>query len=338
MLVGQRHGTAGKEPFADMFHFDGGLKITRAGLAVDVRRRQPRGFVSHAHADHMARHELAYATPATAVLYRHRLGERLRVREMPYGEPLEMGGVELTTFPAGHCLGSAMLLANDGRERLLYTGDFKLGASHTAAAAEVPAADVLVMETTFGSPNYRLPPREEVIERLLDEVDKSFVHGKTPVLHAYALGKAQEVTAILTRAGHRVLQHPAIAEISRAYERCGVTLGDYAAYGGGPLEGHVVVTLPRSMKGFRLSGLGSVTSIAVTGWAANPSTVYRLGVDLALPLSDHADFDELLELARCVAPRKIYTTHGPKGFDAHLRREGFDAEPLVPDRQQRLFR
>lgn len=320
-----------------MFHYDRGLMITRAGLAVDVRRRQPRGFVSHAHADHMARHEWAFATPDTAALYRHRLGDRLRVREMPYGEPIELGGVQLATFSAGHCLGSAMLLAEDSDERLLYTGDFKLGDSLTAAPAEPPAADILVMETTFGSPKYRLPPREQVIEQLLEEVHSALGEGVTPVVHAYALGKAQEVTAILTRAGLPVLQHPTIAAVSDVYQACGVDLGDYAAYAGRPLEGHVVITLPKTMERFRLAGMRSVRSIAVTGWAMDARTRHRQSVDVALPLSDHADFDELLQLAQQVAPRKIYTTHGPPGFDEHLREAEFDAQPLTPDHQRRLF-
>ena len=86
---------------------------------------------------------------------------------MPYRQPIEWGGLRLTTFPAGHCLGSAMLLAEDGEQSLLYTGDFKLGESATAEPAELPHADILVIESTYGHPDYRLPPREEVIEQLL---------------------------------------------------------------------------------------------------------------------------------------------------------------------------
>ena len=56
-----------------MFHWDNGLKLTRPDLAIDFRRRQPRGFLSHAHADHMARHQYALCTPATAALYHLRL-------------------------------------------------------------------------------------------------------------------------------------------------------------------------------------------------------------------------------------------------------------------------
>jgi len=285
----------------------------------------------------MARHEWAYATPATAALYRHRLGAQLRVRQMPFGETIPLGGVGLTAYPAGHCLGSAMLLADDGDSRLLYTGDFKLGDSLTATAAELPKADILVMESTFGSPLYRLPPREEVVDRLLEAVHAALAEGRTPVIHAYALGKSQEVTALLTRAGVPVLQHSTIAAVSKVYEQCGVDLGDYAEYAGKPLAGHAVITLPQSAKNYRLAGLGPVYSIGVTGWAMNPSTQHRLGVDLALPLSDHADYDELFETVRRVEPREIYCTHGPGDLVGHLQTAGFNAMPLVSDSQKRLF-
>ena len=51
-----------------MFHFDDGLKLTAIDLAVDLTRRQPRGFISHAHGDHMARHELTFCTPETTTV------------------------------------------------------------------------------------------------------------------------------------------------------------------------------------------------------------------------------------------------------------------------------
>src|SRR6185503_13132984 len=66
-------------------------------------------------------------------------------------------GHRLSTHPAGHVLGSAMLLVETEGQRLLYTGDFKLSPSATAAPAAPPRADVLVMESTFGDPAYRLP-------------------------------------------------------------------------------------------------------------------------------------------------------------------------------------
>ena len=128
-----------------VFHYDRGIILTRAHLALDVRRRQKLGFISHAHTDHMGKHELALCTPETARLYQFRCGMR-EVLQMPYRETLELAGLELTTYPAGHCLGSAMLLARDEDQSLLYTGDFKLGESATSERAELPRADILVLE------------------------------------------------------------------------------------------------------------------------------------------------------------------------------------------------
>src|SRR5205814_2733422 len=122
--------------------------------------------------------------------------------------------------------------------------------------------------------------------RLLEIVLAALDDGKTPVVHAYPLGKSQEVTRLLTLNGIPVLQHRAVYEISRVYEQCGVDLGDYRLFDGQPLNGHVVVTLPRTAREFRLPRLGKTVSIAVTGWAMDESAKYRLGVDHALPLSD----------------------------------------------------
>jgi Cft2 family RNA processing exonuclease len=314
-----------------MFHYDRGLKLTKADLAIDFRRRQPRGFISHAHIDHMARHELALCTPQTAALYNLRFGKRL-TRDLPYRQPVEWGGVRLTTYPAGHCLGSAMLLAEDGDRSLLYTGDFKLGESATAERAELPRAEVLVIESTYGNPLYRHPPRGQVLEEFFTLVEQTIALGRTPVVHAYLLGKSQEVTRLLTGAGFPVLQHPKVFEVSQVYRQCGVDLGDCQRYAGKPLPGHVVVVPPRMHRGTRLSGLQSTVTFAVTGWATHERTRARLGVDHAIPLSDHADYDELFEAVERVSPRVIYCTHGPESFVGCLRAAGHNAYSLEQPR------
>lgn len=307
-----------------MFHYDGGLKLTKADLAVDFRRRMPRAFVSHAHNDHMGRHELALCTPATARLYQHRLGER-PVMELPYRQPREWGGLRLTTLPAGHCLGSAMLLAEEGDQSLLYTGDFKLGTSATSEQAELPHADVLIIESTFGEPRYRFPPREELVARLVDAVRTALAQDRTPVIEAYALGKAQEVTKLLTSHGIGVLQHPSVYEISQVYEVCGTPLGNVSPFDGLPREGHAVVVPPSMHRGSNTQGLRRTCRISVTGWAHDSSWRRASGFDHAIPLSDHADFGELIETVERVGAREIYCTHGPESFVDELRTRGFNA-------------
>ena len=230
-----------------------------------------------------------------------------------------------------------MLLADDGHRRLLFTGDFKLGPSATCEEAELPQADILVMECTFGKPKYRMPPRSEVSAELIALVRKAVDQGRTPVIHGYALGKSQEVTKILTLAGIPVQQHPQIFAVSKVYKSCGMDLGDVSEFNGSVKPGHAVVTLPKGMKNYRMSGIKHPVSIATTGWAMDPGIKYRYGVDYALPLSDHADFDELIETARQVGASEVYCTHGPAEFVGHLQAAGFNARPITGRFQMRMF-
>jgi Cft2 family RNA processing exonuclease len=317
----------------NLFHWENGLKLTKADLAIDFCRRQPRAFISHAHTDHIARHEYALCTPETAALYQLRLGRRPTLG-LPYRQPISWGGLRLTTYPAGHCLGSAMLLAEDGDRSLLYTGDFKLGESATAARAELPHAEVLVMESTYGNPVYRLPPREEALSQLFTLVRRALEDGAVPVILAYILGKSQEITRLLSAQGIPVMQHRKIYQVSRVYEACGVDLGQYALYAGRVEPGWALIVPPGTPP---MEQLGRQVRFAVTGWALDAGAKYRFKVDHAIPLSDHADFDELLAAVAQVAPRTIYCTHGPESFVDRLREVGYDAHPLGRPSQSRLL-
>lgn len=308
------------------------MKLTQADLAIDFRRRQPRAFISHAHSDHIARHEYALCTPATAALYQLRLGPRPTF-ELPYRTPIDWGGLRLTTYPAGHCLGSAMLLAEDRGQSLLYTGDFKLGPSATAESAELPHADTLVIESTYGDPQYCLPPREEVLGEFFALVRRTLEAGSVPVILGYVLGKGQELTRLLSSQGIGVLQHRRIYEVSRVYESFGVHLGDYGCFTGRAEPGQAVVV----PVGTPLGSIPGAVRFALTGWAVQRGAKYRLGVDYALPLSDHADYPELLEAVERVEPQTIFCTHGPASFVDRLRDLGHDAHVLGRPSEPRLF-
>jgi len=82
---------------------------------------------------------------------------------------------------------------------------------------------------------------------------------------------------------------------------------------------------------------GREVRIAATGWSMDSRAKYRLRVDHAVPLSDHAGYDELFEAVRQVSPRQVYCTHGPESFVDRLRDAGFDARPLGRPHQRRLF-
>ena len=79
---------------------------------------------------------------------------------------------------------------------------------------------------------------------------------------------------------------------------------------------------PAGKKGPACRALRKAVRIAVTGWAADPHWRLRQGYDYAVPLSDHADYDELIECIERVQPRVVYCTHGPEEFVGRLRKLG----------------
>ncbi len=311
-----------------LFATDRGLFLLPSRIGIDVTRRQAIGFISHAHMDHSASHALALCTEPTARIVRHRLGN-VTTRTMPFGQPLEVAGHRLTALPAGHIFGSAMLFTEHDKGSLLYTGDFRLGDSATAEPAELCHADYLIMECTFGHPKYRLPSREVVIEMLVDKVTQAIRRGATPVISAYVLGKSQEVTKILTSHGIPVLQHPAVFKISQIYQDSGCDLGDFRRYEGRPVAGCAVIVPPKPITPGGLPGALHVEKFHVTGWAMDAKRRQSAPQDHWIPLSDHADFDQLLTAVEQVSPKAVFCTHGPKSFVEELRKRGHDARWLA---------
>jgi hypothetical protein len=134
-----------------------------------------------------------------------------------------------------------------------------------------------------------------------------------------------------------VLQHPLIHEVSQLYAAAGCELGEFRRYPGAPLPRHAVLAPPRLQKGYHLPNLGKPVSIAVTGWGVDERMSRRWQCDHVVPLSDHADFDQLLALVEQVDPEEVHCTHGPPSFVEHLLSRGRKAYVLGQPRQLTLF-
>ncbi|HEX7174621.1 MAG TPA: MBL fold metallo-hydrolase [Pyrinomonadaceae bacterium] len=307
-----------------------GLYLPDLDLWLDADGPRQSCVISHAHSDHIAEHQRIVATPETARIFRHRRGEA-EVETLNYGERRDFGRYALTMVPAGHCLGSAMILVEADGERLLYTGDFKLRPNVAAETAQIVPCDTLVMESTFGDPLYRFPPDVATFDRLYAAVDRALSDDRVPVVLAYALGKGQEALELLLRRGYRVTLHGSVWNVSEIYRELGVEFsGPYERYDRERLRGRVLITPPGCRKQPMITNLERRYVIMLTGWALSKSAPYMYrGVDLVLPLSDHADFDELVRLVRETGAARVITMHGAKKFAAILRELGFNAEHLA---------
>ena len=322
---------------------DRGIYLPQVDLWMDPQRPQKRALVSHAHFDHLAPHGEILASPPTARLLKARTPKGTKIREIPFGKTFPLGdGAVLKLTPAGHILGSAMAWierARPGRTSLLYTGDFKLREGGSSESCHPMKADVLVMETTYGLPRYQFPPAPQVMRDILAFCRGAVEDGEVPVLLGYSLGKSQELLAGLQKAGLPILLHPSVHRMTEIYRELGVKFPETQIWkkSGRKAEKVVVIFPPQAAHSAQLRGIAHRRVAAVTGWALAPGAKYRLGCEVAFPLSDHADHRELKEMVKKVAPKEIRTLHGfAAEFAAELREEGWNAWPVEGDTQLSL--
>ncbi|HVW21617.1 MAG TPA: ATP-dependent DNA ligase [Opitutaceae bacterium] len=308
--------------------FDRGLWLPQVGWRLDAAFPAPRSFISHAHFDHVAPHDEILCSTGTARLLRLRLAGRRTEHVLDFGqtEPLTED-CAATLFPAGHIFGSSQILLEHARHgKLLYTGDFKLRPGLSAEPCATPRADLLIMETTFGRPQYAFPPTEEVLAAIVRFCRDALGDGELPVLFGYSLGKSQELLSRLAAAELPLMLHPQTARMTRVYEEAGFAFPPYREFAAAECAGHVLICPPQAAGSDFVRRLPRRRTAAITGWAMDPAAVYRYQCDAAFPLSDHADFPDLLRFAEAVAPRRILTLHGfAVDFARTLRERGWDA-------------
>jgi Cft2 family RNA processing exonuclease len=318
--------------------FHRGLELPDHGLWLDPWERKPFAFVSHAHSDHIGNHAEAILSAPTAKLMRARLAGKRIEHVLAFGVTREVRGLRLTLLPAGHIFGSAQLYLEENGESLLYTGDFKLRPSLSAERVEWRQADTLIMETTFGLPKYLFPPAEEVMANVVRFCAECLEAGYTPVLLGYSLGKSQEVLCALARAGLRPMLHTTIFKMTEIYRELQPGFPcEYEKYEANEVAGKVLICPPSASRTAMLTSIKNRRTAVLTGWAIEPGAKFRYGCDEAFPLSDHADYAELLRYVGLVKPKRVLTLHGfASEFAADLRRRGVEGWALTGENQLEL--
>jgi putative mRNA 3-end processing factor len=120
-----------------------------------------------------------------------------RFASYEFGNEVEIGEYKLTFYDAGHIPGSAIsaLESNKSGRRLVYTGDFKLEPQAIQGSADIVKSDILVTETTYA--NREHPEREELTRKFVEDVRQTLDNGGTALIPTFAVGRAQELLAIL---------------------------------------------------------------------------------------------------------------------------------------------
>jgi putative mRNA 3-end processing factor len=289
-----------------------------------------KAVISHGHSDHVSTNAVTkyVCTPETEAIVRSRYGKEACFSSMQFGKKNFFPDAAVSLHNSGHILGSAQILI-ESEKTVAVTSDFKLQDSIVQKGALPLECDILVIETTFGQPCYSFPERESIYAQIGSFVKEKSKQGFV-VLAGYSLGKAQELTkAVNEYAGIVPLVHESVFANNKIYEEHGVKLGDYIALDHNLNDSNVLIMPPSLLNHHLLQALEfslhrKVFSGMATGWQR------RNGFDALFPLSDHADFQQLMDYVKQAKPKLVVTMHGfEKEFAGYVqRRLGIAARPL----------
>lgn len=310
---------------------DKGIYCPAADVYVDPWRPVPRALITHGHSDH-ARfgHGRYLCTDVAAPVIRHRLGD-IAVDTVAFGEALTIAGVTVSFHPAGHIPGSAQIRLEHRGEVAVVSGDYKVARDAVSEPFEPIRCHAFVTECTFGLPVFRWRPEDEVIAAMRDWWRENRDAGRTSVIGAYALGKAQRIIARLGEAPlGPIVTHGAIEATNAVLRAQGLPLPDTVPAAALPRRGAppgaLVVAPPSALGSPWMRRFGDVSTAFASGWMQLRGIRRRRAADRGFVLSDHADWDGLNAAIAATGAERIYVTHGYTSvFRRWLEDRGYEA-------------
>ncbi len=312
-----------------------GVFCKPGGFFIDPMKPVAHAVVTHGHADHArSGHGHAYATEPTLAIMRARYGNdhALAERSLHYGEELFLHGVKVSLHPAGHILGSAQARLEYEGASIVFSGDYKRRPDPTCAPFEPVSCDVFVTEATFALPVFVHPPIEDEIAKLLRSLGQ--FPERCHLVGVYALGKCQRLMMALRAAGYAetVYLHGAMVKLCELYEGFGIDIGPWAQVdpdNARTLAGKVVLCPPSALQDRWSRRLPDVLTVAASGWMRIRARAKQKGVELPLVVSDHADWNELVQTLDDVGAPEVWVTHGrDDALVYYATQHGFKAQAL----------
>jgi putative mRNA 3-end processing factor len=325
------------------FFEDSGLVVSNGcNIAIDCARPKNAGLavITHAHSDHLPSGKFEgkiLASRETVELLNGRVkGGKIIAKNFSEKHEFENFGISLES--SCHILGSSQVIL-EGEKKVVVTSDFQLQESLMLPKAEIHNADILVIESTFGIPSYSFPERQETYREIAKWVENNSKEGKFSVLAGYALGKSQELCKVLSEYSSEVpVVHERVFEFNKIYENLGVKLGSFESLNNNLRDFNVAILPPslvsrEFLQALSLSLERKVSAGIATGWGFKSACFEK-----TFPLSDHADFRQLMHYVQESGARQVFTMHGfAKEFARHLKRKmGINAMPLNAKGQKSL--
>jgi putative mRNA 3-end processing factor len=309
---------------------DRGLYCTQGDFYIDPWKPVNRAIITHAHSDHARPGSHYYLCHHfTKPLLQLRLGDN-NYESIGWKETVTMNGVNVSLHPAGHIIGSAQVRVEYKGEVWVVSGDYKVEDDGVSTAFEPVPCNVFITESTFGLPIYKWKKQQVIFNEMKSWINDNHISGRTSVVIAYSLGKAQRILQPLAQTGLPIYAHGAVYNVQQTLINSGWQL---------PFVNRVTFETPKVDTAANIiiapSGAESSPwmkrfapySVGIcSGWMQVRGNVRRKNADAGFVLSDHADWDGLLTAVKATGATKVYSTHGfQSAFARYLNEQGIEA-------------
>lgn len=290
-------------------------------------------IISHGHADHARwgnKHYLCH-NDSKAIL-KHRIGQDISIESLGYNEPKTINGVQVSFFPAGHIIGSAQIrLAYKGYV-VVFSGDYKTQPDFISTPFEPVKCHEFITESTFGLPIYKWKSEADLQAELTNWVLQNQQNNRTSVFFGYSLGKAQRIMKLVENVSD-IYVHSAINHLNNAISNAGIQLPKSslitADFNKKDIQNNIVILPPALLGSKMLKRIPNAATAICSGWMHIRGNRRWKGVDAGFAVSDHADWDGLLEAVKATEAEKVYVTHGSQAvFSKYLNEIGIEAYEL----------
>ena len=290
-------------------------------------------IISHGHADHSRPGNKHYLCQNDSkAIIKHRLGQDISIESLGYNEPKNINGVQVSFFPAGHVIGSAQIRLEYKGYVVVFSGDYKTQPDFISTPYEPVKCHEFITESTFGLPIYKWKKEEELQAELQNWVLQNQQNNRTSVFLGYSLGKAQRIMKLIEGVDD-IYVHTAINNLNNAISGSGIelpktTLLNYD-FKKSDIQNKIII-LPPALLGSRLlKKIPNAATAICSGWMHIRGNRRWKGVDAGFSISDHADWDGLLEAVKATGAEKVHVTHGSQAvFSKYLNEIGIEAYEL----------
>ena len=311
------------------------LFIKEINVHIDPIYPKKTAIITHGHADH-ARfgHDHVIATRQTIEIMKIRYGDNCAKKFTPlkYGQKYTIKDYVFTLYPAGHILGSAQVLIERNNHRLVVTGDYKVKKDATCANFKIVKCDTLITEATFGLPIFQHPNPKEEIKKLLISVKKN--KNNCHIVGAYALGKAQRVMNLLRQHNYKdtIYIHGSLEKLCNYYKKEKINIGNFEKVSSKEKDfymGKIIIAPPSALKDRWSRRFPNPIISMASGWMTVKQRAKQQGIELPLVISDHSDWNELLETIKKSQAKNVLVTHGQEdALVYYCKKQSLNSKPL----------